>query len=82
MVESVENSAGSKSLKTNKPRSFNILGCSTRKIWLHKGCIIAVIWFSLSRTLNRGQLNLDRFKFWLPTSQLLVLDVCLFDAFT
>ncbi|WP_430619710.1 DUF645 family protein, partial [Vibrio cholerae] len=31
----------------------------------------------LSRTLNRGQLNLDRFKFWLPTSQLLVLDVCL-----
>ncbi|WP_337922576.1 DUF645 family protein, partial [Vibrio cholerae] len=21
-------------------------------------------------TLNRGQLNLDRFKFWLPTSQL------------
>ncbi|EOX1558316.1 DUF645 family protein [Vibrio cholerae] len=26
-------------------------------------CIIAVIWFSLSRTLNRSQLNLDRFKF-------------------
>ncbi|TXX61597.1 DUF645 family protein, partial [Vibrio cholerae] len=24
----------------------------------------AVIWFSLSRTLNRGQLNLDRFEFW------------------
>ncbi|NNN49590.1 DUF645 family protein [Vibrio sp. 2-2(8)] len=46
-----------------------------------KGCIIAVIWFSLSRTLNCGQLNLDRFEFWLPTSQLLVLDVCLFDAF-
>ncbi|WP_154081047.1 DUF645 family protein, partial [Vibrio cholerae] len=23
--------------------------------------MIAVIWFSLSRTLNRGQLNLDRF---------------------
>ncbi|ELG8025435.1 DUF645 family protein, partial [Vibrio cholerae] len=21
-------------------------------------------WFSLSRTLNRGQPNLDRFKFW------------------
>ncbi|MVD44704.1 DUF645 family protein, partial [Vibrio cholerae] len=41
-------------------------------------CIIAVIWLSLSPTLNRGQLNLDRFKFWLPTSQLLVLDVCLF----
>ncbi|ENM5891483.1 DUF645 family protein [Vibrio mimicus] len=44
-------------------------------------CIIAVIWLSLSPTLNRGQLNLDRFKFWLPTSQLLVLGVCLFDAF-
>ncbi|EHU8078687.1 MULTISPECIES: DUF645 family protein [Vibrio] len=44
-------------------------------------CIIAVIWFSLSPTLNRGQLNLDRFKFWLPTSQLLALDVCLLDAF-
>ncbi|WP_080112456.1 DUF645 family protein [Vibrio cholerae] len=26
--------------------------------------MIAVIWFSLSRTLNRGQLNLDRFEFW------------------
>ncbi|MEB5554012.1 DUF645 family protein [Vibrio cholerae] len=45
-----------------------------------KGCIIAVIWLSLSRTL-RGQLNLDRFEFWQPTSQLLALDVCLFDAF-
>ncbi|EOW9232533.1 TPA: DUF645 family protein [Vibrio cholerae] len=46
-----------------------------------KGCIIAVIWFSLSPTFNRGQLNLDRFKFWQPTSQLLALDVCLSDAF-
>ncbi|EJL6604543.1 DUF645 family protein [Vibrio cholerae] len=45
------------------------------------GCIIAVIWLSLSRTLNRGQLNLERCKFWLLTSQLLVLDVCLSDAF-
>ncbi|MEF3019898.1 DUF645 family protein, partial [Vibrio mimicus] len=43
-------------------------------------CIIAEIVLSLSRTLNRGQLNLDRFEFWQPTSQLLVLDVCLFDA--
>ncbi|MGO4179527.1 DUF645 family protein [Vibrio cholerae] len=25
--------------------------------------MIAVIWFSLSRSLNRGQLNLVRFKF-------------------
>ncbi|WP_229773375.1 DUF645 family protein, partial [Vibrio cholerae] len=46
-----------------------------------KGCIISVIWLSLSRTLNRDQLNLERFEFWQPTSQLLVLDVCLFDAF-
>ncbi|OFI99221.1 DUF645 domain-containing protein [Vibrio cholerae] len=30
---------------------------------------------------KRGQLNLDRFEFWQLTSQLLVLDVCLFDAF-
>ncbi|HDZ9313133.1 TPA: DUF645 family protein [Vibrio cholerae] len=29
----------------------------------------------------RYQLSLDRFKFWFPTSQLLVLDVCLLDAF-
>ncbi|HAS3381335.1 TPA: DUF645 family protein [Vibrio cholerae] len=46
-----------------------------------KGSIIAVSLLSLSRTLNRGQLNLDRFKFWQPTSQLLALDVCLLDAF-
>ncbi|HGS5371956.1 TPA: DUF645 family protein [Vibrio cholerae] len=43
--------------------------------------MIAVIWLSLSRTLNRGQLSPDRFEFWQPTSQLLVLDVCLLDAF-
>ncbi|EGQ7707909.1 DUF645 family protein [Vibrio cholerae] len=47
------------------------------KFGFTKDCIIAVIWFSLSRTLNRGQLSLDRFKFWQPTSQLLALDVCL-----
>ncbi|EJP6369100.1 DUF645 family protein [Vibrio cholerae] len=46
-----------------------------------KYCIIAVIWLSLSRTLNRGQLNLDRFDIWQVTSQLLALDVCMFDAF-
>ncbi|EGS7961857.1 DUF645 family protein [Vibrio cholerae] len=46
-----------------------------------KGCIIAVIRLSLSLTLNRGQLSLDRFEFWPPTSQLLALDVCLCDAF-
>ncbi|EIO4107049.1 DUF645 family protein [Vibrio mimicus] len=47
-----------------------------------KGFITAEIMLSLSRTLNRGQLNLDRFAFWSPTSQLLALDVCLRDAFT
>ncbi|MEW4477678.1 DUF645 family protein [Vibrio cholerae] len=36
---------------------------------------------SLPRTLNRGQLSFERFEFWLLTSQLLVLDVCLSDAF-
>ncbi|EGR5123501.1 DUF645 family protein [Vibrio mimicus] len=25
---------------------------------------MAVIWLSLSRTLNRGQLSLDRFESW------------------
>ncbi|EOW9103927.1 DUF645 family protein, partial [Vibrio cholerae] len=30
----------------------------------HKGCIIAESVLSLSRTLNRGQLSLDRFEFW------------------
>ncbi|EHQ2336165.1 DUF645 family protein [Vibrio cholerae] len=30
---------------------------------------------------NRGQLSLERFEFWQPTSQLLVLDVFLLDAF-
>ncbi|WP_053043963.1 DUF645 family protein [Vibrio cholerae] len=47
------------------------------KFGFTKGCIIAVILLSLSRTLNRGQLNLERFEFWQPTSQLLALDVCL-----
>ncbi|EGR4051602.1 DUF645 family protein [Vibrio cholerae] len=51
------------------------------KFGFTKGCIIAVILLSLPRTLNRGQLNLDRFRFWQPTSQLLALDVCLRDAF-
>ncbi|EKF9749730.1 DUF645 family protein [Vibrio cholerae] len=51
------------------------------KFGFTKGCIIAVRVLSLSRTLNRSQLNLDRFKFWQTASQLLVLDMCLFDAF-
>ncbi|EJL6538684.1 DUF645 family protein [Vibrio cholerae] len=57
-----------------------LLDVPHRKFGFIKGCIIAVIWFSLSRTLNRGQLNLDRCEFWQRTSQLLALDVCLCDA--
>ncbi|EGQ7674063.1 DUF645 family protein [Vibrio cholerae] len=51
------------------------------KFGFTKGSIIAVILLSLSRTLNRGQLNHECFEFWQLSSQLLVLDVCLFDAF-
>ncbi|TXZ74590.1 DUF645 family protein [Vibrio mimicus] len=51
------------------------------KFGFTKGYIIAVIWFSLLRTLNCGQLCLDRFRLWQPVSQLLALDVCLCDAF-
>ncbi|PAR18194.1 DUF645 family protein [Vibrio metoecus] len=40
------------------------------KFVFSKSSIIAVLWLSLSRTLNRGQLSLDRFEFWSPTSQL------------
>nr|WP_279381014.1 hypothetical protein [Vibrio cholerae] len=36
MVERVESSVVSKSLKTIKPRCFNVVGCSTRKVWFHK----------------------------------------------
>ncbi|MCX9560759.1 DUF645 family protein [Vibrio cholerae] len=58
-----------------------LLDIRHRKFGFIKGCIIAEIVLSLSRIFNRGQLNLDRFKYWLPTSQVLALDVCLFDAF-
>ncbi|EHD0099181.1 DUF645 family protein [Vibrio vulnificus] len=51
------------------------------KFGFTKGGIIAESTLSLSRTLNRGQLSLERFEFWQPTSQLLVLDVRLLDAF-
>ncbi|ENM5744023.1 DUF645 family protein [Vibrio metoecus] len=46
-----------------------------------KGFFIAEIMHSLSPTFNRGQINLDRFKYRLPTSKLLALVVCLFEAF-
>ncbi|KAA0998264.1 DUF645 family protein, partial [Vibrio cholerae] len=52
-----------------------MLGVPHGKFGFTKGGIIAVILLSLSWTLNRGQLSLDRFKFWQPTSQLLALDV-------
>ncbi|ENM3933144.1 DUF645 family protein [Vibrio cholerae] len=58
-----------------------MLDVSLGKFGFTKGSVIAVILLSLSRTLNRGQLNLYCFEFWLSTSQLLALDVCLFDAF-
>ncbi|EOX1484875.1 DUF645 family protein [Vibrio cholerae] len=58
-----------------------MLGIPHGKFGFTKGYVIAVIWFSLSRTLNLDQLNLDRFEFWQPTSQLLALDVSLLDAF-
>ncbi len=37
LVKRVDSSVGSKSLKTIKPRCFNVVGCSTRKVWFHKG---------------------------------------------
>ncbi|EGR2120087.1 DUF645 family protein [Vibrio cholerae] len=64
-----------------KPRCLNVLDAPHGKFGFTKVCIIAVICFSLSRTLSRGQLSLDRFEFWPLTSQLLALDVCLYDAF-
>ncbi|MCR9706894.1 DUF645 family protein [Vibrio cholerae] len=58
-----------------------LLDAQLGKFGFTKSSIIAVILLSLSRILNRGQLNLDRFEFWQTTSQLLSLDVCLLDAF-
>ncbi|HAS3601928.1 DUF645 family protein [Vibrio cholerae] len=68
-------------MKTNKPRCFNVVGCPTQSAWFHKRlnhrCDLA---FFVGNSVT-GQLNLDRVEFWQLTSQLLVLDVCLFDAF-
>ncbi|MBO1394318.1 hypothetical protein BVJ62_19185 [Vibrio cholerae] len=36
VAENVESPAVSKSLKTIKLRCFNVVGCSTRKVWFHK----------------------------------------------
>ncbi|QXC55652.1 DUF645 family protein [Vibrio mimicus] len=58
-----------------------LLDVPNGKLGFTKGYIIVVIWFSLSRTLNRGQLSIECFEFWQPTSQLLALDVCLSDVF-
>ncbi|EGQ7881775.1 DUF645 family protein [Vibrio cholerae] len=58
-----------------------LLDVQHSKFGFTNGFIIAEIVLSLSRTLNRGPLNLDRFEFWQLTSQLLALDVCMFDGF-
>ncbi|EHE6926841.1 DUF645 family protein [Vibrio cholerae] len=58
-----------------------LLDAQLGKFGFTKSSIIAVILLSLSRILNRGQLSLYCFEFWLSTSQLLALDVCLCDAF-
>ncbi|EGQ9501976.1 DUF645 family protein [Vibrio cholerae] len=50
-------------MKTHKHRCFNVVDVQHDQLGFIKGCIIAVIWLSLSWTLNRGQLNS-----WLPTS--------------
>ncbi|QJY41259.1 DUF645 family protein [Vibrio cholerae] len=49
--------------ETIKPRCFTLLDVPHGRFCFTKGCINAVIRFSLSLTLNRGQLNLDRFEF-------------------
>uniref|UniRef100_UPI001BCBCC76 hypothetical protein n=1 Tax=Vibrio cholerae TaxID=666 RepID=UPI001BCBCC76 len=36
LVESVGSSTVSKLLKISKPRSFNVVGFSTRSVWFHK----------------------------------------------
>nr|WP_134981130.1 DUF645 family protein [Vibrio metoecus] len=58
-----------------------LLDFSHGKFAFTKGCIIALIWISLSLILNRGQLNLIVLSFGSPLQQLLALDVCLLDAF-
>ncbi|WP_162233368.1 DUF645 family protein [Vibrio metoecus] len=57
-----------------------LLDVQHSKFGFTNGFIIAESVLSLSQTLNRGQLSLDRFRFWQPASQLLALDVCLCDA--
>ncbi|EJH67723.1 hypothetical protein VCHE45_3804 [Vibrio cholerae HE-45] len=59
----MECSAVSKSQEAIKPRCFNVLDAPHGKFGFTKACIIAVICFSLSRTLSRSQLSLDRFEF-------------------
>ncbi|EGQ7691890.1 DUF645 family protein [Vibrio cholerae] len=58
-----------------------LLDVQHSKFGFANGFIIAESVLSLSRTLNRGLLNLECFEFWQPTSQLLALDVCLLYAF-
>ncbi|WP_371850523.1 DUF645 family protein [Vibrio cholerae] len=58
-----------------------LLDVKHSKFVFANGFIIDESVLSLSRTLNRGLLNLECFEFWQPTSQLLALDVCLLYAF-
>ncbi|ENM5883553.1 DUF645 family protein [Vibrio metoecus] len=58
-----------------------LLDAQLGKFGFTKGCIIAESVFLCRGLLNRGQLSLECFEFWQPTSQLLALDVCLSDAF-
>ncbi|KWW43336.1 hypothetical protein GJ26_18445 [Vibrio cholerae] len=80
LVERVENSAVSKSLKISKPRCFNVVGCSTLEVWFHKSGIIAVTAFSLSWILIAINLALialsfgsQRHSFWRWTYVCLML---------
>ncbi|ENM5748180.1 DUF645 family protein [Vibrio mimicus] len=81
LVERVESSVVSRSLKTNKSRCFKVVGCSTLEVWFHKklhhscNCVFFFV------DSVRGQLNLERCEFWRSTSQHLALDMCLLGAF-
>nr|WP_238690838.1 DUF645 family protein [Vibrio cholerae] len=50
-------------------------------MWFHKRQYHRCDLVFFVADFNRGQLNLDRFEFWLLTSRLWALDVCMFDAF-
>ncbi|MCR9698133.1 DUF645 family protein, partial [Vibrio cholerae] len=59
LVEGVESSVVSKSLKAQNLDASMLLDVQQDQLGFIKGRIIAVVWLSLSWTLNRGQLNHD-----------------------